>query len=259
MPVDISEFERTTWSNNAPTGTISSSYTEPYSYSTDIGISEANDLTGEYAEYKKMKASVEKYGGFYIGRYEAGSETERTSTVANGTTNMVVKKDAYVYSWVGWGPSMTSAEGDVTYSSKNQGKGAVELSRNLYKSNSSVKSTLIYGVQFDAVLRFIADEDHNVTDSTSWGNHSDNPDRTSVSPNEPAKTGAHENWKAKNIYDLAGNVMEWTMEATSSNYRVRRGGYCNNTGSDNPASFRGFVGPSYCDSDDGFRLALYVV
>ena len=259
VPVDISEFERTAWSNNIPTGTISSSYTEPYSYNTTI--TEANDLTGEYAEYKKMKESVEKYGGFYIGRYEAGSETERkdTSTTANGTTNMVVRKDAYVYNYVGWGPSMTSASGDITYSSKNQGKGAVELSRNLYKDSTSVKSTLIYGVQFDAVLRFIADDKHNVNDSTSWGNYSDNPDRDSVSPNEPAKTGAHENWKAKNIYDLAGNVREWTMEADSSFYRVYRGGYYLGAGSNYPASFRGSPGPSYCYSFNGFRLALYVV
>ena len=258
VPVDISEFERTAWSNNAPTGTISSDFTEPYSYSTDIGISEANDLTGEYAEYKKVKASVEKYGGFYIGRYEAGSETERTN-VANGTTNMVVKKDAYVYNWVGWGPSMTSVEGDVTSNSKNQGKGAVELSRNLYKASTSVKSTLIYGVQWDAVLRFIADDKHNVNDSTSWGNYTNNSDRTSVSPNTPAKTGAHENWKAKNIYDLAGNAYEWTMEATSSLYRVIRGGHCGDTGSNVPASFRNVFSPSYCDSVNGFRLALYVV
>ncbi len=256
MPVDISEFERTAWSNNAPASGLASYYTEPYSYNTTI--TEANDLTGEYAEYKKVKASVEKYGGFYIGRYEAGSETERTN-VANGTTNMVVRKDAYVYNYVGWGPSMTSAEGDVTSSSKNQGKGAVELSRNLYKSSTSVKSTLIYSVQWDAVLRFIADEDHNVNDSTSWGNYMNNPDRTSVSPNNPAKTGAHENWKAKNIYDIAGNVYEWTMEAYSSNYRVYRGGYCSGIGSNYPASYRLYNSPSFCGSFSGFRLALYVV
>ncbi len=260
VPVDISEFERTAWSNNAPASGLSSIFTEPYSYSTDIGISEVNDLTGEYAEYKAMKASVEKYGGFYIGRYEAGSETERTN-VANGTTNMVAKKDAYVYNYVGWGQDMSTTEGDVydwDYN-LNQGKGAVELSRNLYKDSDSVKSTLIYSVQWDAVLRFIADSEHNVTDSTSWGNYYNNPDRTSVSPNIPAKTGAHENWKAKNIYDLAGNVWEWTMEADSSIFRVGRGGSYSRYGSNYPASYRTYVSPSWCVSSAGFRLALYVI
>ncbi len=263
VPVDISEFVREDgyFYGNKQTYISTGEATEPYSYSTDIGISEANDLTGEYAEYKAMKESVEKYGGFYIGRYEAGSETEREdiSTTANGTTNMVVRKDAYVYNYVGWGPSMTSAEGDITYSSKNQGKGAVELSRSLYKSSTSVKSTLIYGVQWDAALRFIADEEHNVNDSTAWGNYSNNTDRTSVSPNSPAKTGAHENWKAKNIYDLAGNVHEWTMEAYSSLARGCRGGNYRTSGSDIPASCRGFGSPSGCVSSTGFRLALYVV
>ena len=257
VPVDTSEFTRTAWSNNAPTSGLSSYYTEPYSYNTTI--TETNDLTGEYAEYKKMKESVEKYGGFYIGRYEAGSETERTN-VANGTTNMVVKQDAYVYNYVGWGPSMTSAEGDVTYSSKNQGKGAVELSRNLYKSSTSVKSTLIYSVQWDAVLRFIADNEHNVNDSTSWGNYYNNPDRTSVSPNNPAKTGAHENWKAKNIYDLAGNVYEWTMEANGSSYRISRGDfYSYLVGPENRACSRYGNIPTNCDVNFGFRLTLYIM
>ena len=257
VPVDISEFERTAWSNNAPTSGLDTAlYTEPYSY--DTSITEASDLTGEYAEYKAMRESVEKYGGFYIGRYEAGSETERTD-VANGTTNMVVRKDAYVYNYVGWGPSMTSVVGDIIDGDKNQGKGAVELSRSLYKDSTSVKSTLIYSVQWDAVLRFIADSEHNVNNSSSWGNHSNNTDRTSVSPNSPAKAGAHENWKAKNIYDLAGNVWEWTMEAGRSIYRVCRGGYYSGNGSYYPASFRGHDSPSNCVSLNGFRLALYVV
>ena len=266
VPVDISEFERTAWSNNAPTGTISSDFTEPYSYSTDIGISEANDLTGEYAEYKAMRASVEKYGGFYIGRYETGSETERTyEDTAIGTTNMVVRKDAYVYNYVGWGPSNTSTEGDVTEEAfgsspgRNLGKGAVELSRNLYEASTSVKSTLVYGVQWDAVLKFVADNEHSIIDSTSWGNYSNNTDRTQVSPNSPAKTGAYENWKAKNIYDIAGNVREWTMEAYSTNSRSVRGGQYYNTGSFNPASSRsGYLSESF-EFGIGFRLALYLV
>ncbi len=256
VPVDISEFTRTEWSNNAPASGLSSNYTEPYSY--DTLITETNDLTGEYAEYKKMRESVEKYGGFYIGRYETGSETQRTN-VANGTTNMVVKKDAYVYNYVGWGPSMTSVEGDIIDINGNQGKGAVELSRSLYKDNTSVKSTLIYGVQWDATLRFIADDEHNVNNSTSWGNHHDNPDRDSVSPNTPAKTGAHENWKAKNIYNLAGNVWEWTMEAHYFVNRVVRGGNYSGIVSDDSASSRVSNSPSSCGSIDGFRSALYVV
>ncbi len=264
VPVDISEFTRTEWSNNAPTGTVPSNYTELYS-----GLSESNDKTGEYAEYKAMRASVEKYGGFYIGRYEAGSETERiySTTIGMGTTNLLASvKGAFVYNNVGWGPSMTSAVGDViTVSTKiNQGKGAVELSRNLYKDSTSVKSTLTYGVQWDAILRFIAGSEHNVTDSTSWGNYKNNLDRTSVSPNSPAKTGSHENWKAKNIYDLAGNVDERTMETysyTSGSNRIIRGGTFNGAGDANTSVSGRFIyyNVAACSSDTGFRIALYLV
>ncbi len=266
IPVDISEFKREDGYSDGTKQTYvsSSTATEPYSYNTTI--TESNDLTGEYAEYKAMRASVEKYGGFYIGRYETGSETERTyEDTAIGTTNMAVRKDAYVYNYVGWGPSNTSTEGDVTEEAfgsspgRNLGKGAVELSRNLYEASTSVKSTLVYGVQWDAVLKFVADNEHSIIDSTSWGNYSNNTDRTQVSPNSPAKTGAYENWKAKNIYDIAGNVREWTMEAYSTNSRSVRGGQYYNTGSFNPASSRsGYLSESF-EFGIGFRLALYLV
>ena len=49
-----------------------------------------------------------------------------------------------------------------------------------------------------------------------------------LKPNDIELTGTNDNWKAKNIYDLAGNVAEWTMEKTSDNYFYRGGKYFNN-------------------------------
>lgn len=49
------------------------------------------------------------------------------------------------------------------------------------------------------------------------------------------KTGTNEAWQAKNIYDLAGNVVEWTIESSCGEdtldtgdelVRVLRGGSC---------------------------------
>ena len=56
------------------------------------------------------------------------------------------------------------------------GNGAVYLSKNMYADDSrfGVKSTLCYSVQWDAMLDFIKDSDHNVVNSASWGNHYDN-------------------------------------------------------------------------------------
>ena len=53
-------------------------------------------------------------------------------------------------------------------------------------------------------------------------------------------TGTSEKNKVMNIYDIAGNVVEWTLEKTSdASYPcARRGGVCYNLGSNNPAAYR---------------------
>ena len=65
-----------------------------------------------------------------------------------------------------------------------------------------------------------------------------------------------------NIYDFAGNETEWTLEhATSSSDGpcASRGGVCNDTGSNGPATERNFSGTTYSGSYNiGFRPALYV-
>ena len=72
-------------------------------------------------------------------------------------------------------------------------------------------------------------------------------------------TGGTEQSKVMNIYDIAGNVWEWTLENTSYTGRpcAVRGGNFVNTGSDSPAAFRlnGSTGDSY--GDIGFRVSLF--
>ena len=71
----------------------------------------------------------------------------------------------------------------------------------------------------------------------------------------PTKTGYY---AVKNIYDLGGNVYEWTMEALSTDFRVSRGGNCSVSGSSFPASYRFNGYPSSVSGLSGFRLALYL-
>ena len=109
-------------------------------------------------------------------------------------------------------------------------EGAVAKSKGMYtdKSKYDVTSTLIYGVQWDAIMAWIdpnyktssCKEDSYVRDSTGKGNYEEDEDDA----NNPAKCGSSDNYRIKNIYDLAGNVYEWTMEAYSTNARVIRGG-----------------------------------
>ncbi len=80
-------------------------------------------------------------------------------------------------------------------------------------------------------------------------------------------TGASDNTKLKNIYDMAGNMYEYTTEygyhggtSNGERYAVRRGGCFNVYGSEYPISMRG--GEAFATSasspNTGFRVALYV-
>ena len=223
-------------------GTVSSSYTEPY----------ANGYATEEQEYYAMMQSVQKYNGFYIARFEAGDGDATSKRTSKTEAHKVVsKKGAYVYNYVPWGASMT--EIGTT--------GAVYLSQNMCKGSTSVVSTLCYGVQWDAVMNFVSDADHNIKDSKSWGNHKNSEGDAATNSGESNMnytTGRNEAWKAKNIYDLAGNVWEWTMESYSSSSRVVRGGGYYNDGSGDPASYRNNYSPTYAYDGIGFRATLYI-
>ena len=224
------------------TGTLSTSYTEPY----------ASGYVTEKQEYYAMMKSVEKNRGFYIARFEAGdSDATAKRTAATTAHKVVSKKGAYVYNYVPWGTSMTEIGT----------RGAVYLSQNMYKGSTSVVSTLCYGVQWDAAMNFVSDADHNIDDSRSWGNYDNSTGdakTNSGSSNMNFTTGRNEAWKAKNIYDLAGNVFEWTMESDSSYNRVNRGGGYGFDGSGVPASDRSLDAPTIASDYLGIRVTLYI-
>ena len=237
----IASFYRSEWAENTATGGkrttgLSTSYTEPYSYDTN-NYDQTNGIAGQITELTK---SIYKYGGFYIGRYEAGSETERTSS--SGVTTLGIKQDMYPYNYVKWGDSMSSI--GTT--------GAVYLSNSLYNTNEyGATSMLCTGACWDSMLDFIKDSKHSVTDSTTWGNHKNSEtfeitrgayavfntsNYTLGSFNNVGSkysktkdttilltTGATERNCSKNIYDVAGNCFELTTESHSSGYRVIRG------------------------------------
>ena len=262
--------------------------TEPFisGYKDGKGTEEAKD-------YQEMRASVIKNGGFYIGRYEAGVEGDTARTnIANGTSTMVVQRDKFPYNFAGWGLNMNDYETDVTYSSKNQGKGAMYLSKHMYDGKDvGATSTLCYGIQWDATLAFIGNENYN-KNSTTMGNYSDNlwtitretakyailntstyvlgdwkpiSEEINKTKTKTANesilltTGASEEFKTKNIYDLAGNVWEMTNEAYSETKRVNRGGnFFSNNGATIPSSCRARTLPNCCNGDLGFRPTLYI-
>ena len=226
------------------------------SYLSDCGEANAKGENKKFTETEttqkeaiKMYASVERNEGFYIARYEAGKEGE----------NVVSKKGADVYNKIPW-----SANGEMQETTGTTG-GAVELSRNFanVKNYKTVTSTLIYGVQWDAVMKWMENVNNPnvegktyIQDSTGMGWYEDN------SGDNPQKTGTDIGNKGSNqvkkIYDLAGNVGEWTMESYYNETRVDRGGTYGHTGSDSPASRRDYKAPSFSNSYYGFRPTLFL-
>ena len=232
---NISAFRRSAWTANAETGgertTLSTSYTEPNE------TNDTADKTGIANQIANLTKSIYKYGGFYIGRYEAGTATPRTSG-SSQTAEFVVQQDKYPYIYITWGKSMS----DVS-------EGAVYLCNNLYSktnANYGATSMLCSGVSWDSMLDFIKDSNHSVTDSATWGNYynsetykvyrgslysnsgwstANTTTGTEVTKNSSVllTTGATERNSSKNIYDVAGNCWERTTESDSSRYRVDRG------------------------------------
>ena len=207
----------------------------------DVGNCSEPFLNGyetEEEEYNKMKQSVLENDGFYVARYEAGKEDGR----------VVSKEGATVWTNITWGVSSTNIGTE----------GAVYQSQQMYKDAYGITSTLIYGTQWDAIMSWIDPSyktgtcDTNksfVANSTNKGNYSGG---IKVS-------GSNNEYKVKNIYDLAGNVYEWTMEADNNSYRIARGGGGNSsTGVGSPASSRYHLYPGNNGNGTGFRVCLYL-
>ena len=263
VPVTYSDFQRYADYFNGGLQTLSSYYGEADSSGNNTNT-QVTESSATQTEARNMYASVQRNGGFYVGRYEAGtaSNTERTSS-SGITDNVVIKQGAYVYNYVGW-----SNSNDMT----NDVGGAVELARNFDRENNytSVTSTLIYGVQWDAIMAWIEPRYKNasnaeellaeknfVADSTGKGNYNEDAN-TNTWKGQVTTTGASEAYAVNNVYDLAGNVSEWTMESYFAYLRVYRGGNYLSTGSDSPASNRVIYNPSSSDVVIGFRVTLFL-
>lgn len=195
---------------------------EPYA----SGYSDGNG-TEELADYNKMKEKVLEHKGFYIARYEAGVNTAKINPWEPADKSLVIKKGVAPFNNVPWGDDMDNIGTE----------GAVYLSKSIYANSSSVTSTLIYGCQWDAMCRFIED---------SY--------RTTPKKDGVGLTGGIGSDKSKNIYDLAGNCYEWTMEARGT-WRSHRGGCA---GYEVPVYYRSSTIVADRAGYYSFRPALYI-
>ena len=209
-------------------------------------------LTKELEQnYYKMIESIKKYGGFYIGRYETGG--------LNGTA--VVRK----------------MDTDI---SRNDWEENYKKCLTLRGKNTYVKTLMIFGNLWDETLEWLVKSGATISDGTvltyqliknteTFGNYyyttfkyiagnANVPVLTEVK--EPKvttmiPTGSAEYSKINNIYDMAGNVWDVTIEAHSTGSRVFRGGSYNY---DVPVFNRSDVVPGGSIPAHGCRSVLWI-
>ena len=231
-----------------------------------------------YSEYNSLKetmlSSVYRNGGFWIGQYEAGADSYPASA-NNDTRTLVIKQGAYPYNYI------TCANAQIKSSQIN---------------NGDYTSSLMFGIQWDLVLKHLQvrggmSTDDLTNNSANWGNYYNSTftikngeytttpttadsfkpyaEDTSGYVESSTKlqnkmvlltTGANASENCKmNIYDIAGNQWEWTLEKSpdADDPCTPRGGYYGNSGDYRPASSRYSNYTTTSNNNYSFRSALY--
>ena len=188
------------------------------------------------AQIKAEKASVAQYGGYYIGRYEVG----RNSDTA------VVKYNQTPYASITWSTAYGLAKKIITNSEATSylcSSYAWDTAVNFIQNNSTAKNyaTSIEGFNGNWNPQAVKDPSGNVI----------KPAGTSQQLNTGLTT------QFCNIFDMGGNEAEFTTELNpgTSGTVVLRGGYYN---SSDPAGYRWDTNSGNADIVLGFRATLFL-
>lgn len=208
------------------------------------------------SQYNEMVKKVEENRGFWVGRYE-------TSSMSNSTTENYVASNRIQVS-----SKRNTTNGIIGvkwYNMYEQQKIYSELAL-----ESKTTSSMIWGSQYDQIMIWMKEEKSSdqapsrgkyyVTNGAGKGNYgtiSGVYDGNS-SKYTPASTGSQDIYSIKNIFDLAGNVLEWSLEAKGTNDRVNRGGsYSITLAYGTRPDNRSNNIPTNSNFDVGSRLTLY--
>jgi type II secretory pathway pseudopilin PulG len=213
---------------------------------------------GSFSDYSEAlpedeKTSLERYKGFYIGRYEAGdkeSTVAKTLRSSNDVTKTVtIKANQAPYNYVTRTQAISLAEGF-----KNQ-------------QGYKAKTKLVSSYAWDTTIAFMQKVNSDYGSRSEEGNYNDTTfsytditgaTKTKASDSEVlVPTG--QTTPVCNIYDMGGNVWEWTTESFSntSDPYAKRGGNYSNDFANYPAGSRD-DGSDNANDVDGFRLTLFM-
>ena len=246
-----------------------------------------------------MLKSVYENGGFYVGRYEAGIDTTTgTNRTSKGPTNSdgkytiegmpvpVTKADAYPYTYVTrtqaqnlaskvnagtktsslmfgvqWDLVLAFMSKDTTKVNQENLKELILDSTtigNYYNSTFQLSQTGQYAVYSNGSLS--STWNPSTTSTTNFVDSSRNKIAQSSHGNGIlVTTGTSEKNKVMNIYDVAGNVWEWTLEKPfyDGGPFARRGGDYSDYGPTYPAVSRIRYDAAVANGGLGFRLSLW--
>ena len=238
---NFSATGRTSYTNsNYEPGVLSNSDNEKYFAQYGLqGMTQKRFLNELQNEFDETIKSIEKYGGFYIGRYETGNLTSDEPVVQRMNTSIASQN---------WYTAYTRIKRMST--------------------GTNVRTGMIWGSLWDETLQWLVDSGNKtyaeMKDSTSWGNYANSTfeyktntngstttESTSSSTRIPSESTEYS--KANNIYDMAGNVCDWTLEGNGSTTRRLRGGSFGTDGSYFPASSRYDKLAVYGYYDSGYR------
>ena len=266
-------------------------------YTVDYSNSDFKDTntdgTTYSVDYQNMLKSVYTKGGFWIGRYEAGLEgdTPRASyTAISASDKAVIKPNMYPYNYVKRDEAQTLTQkmdyGDCkgslifgiqwdlalkyieektveTVEEANKDKVRTDIKRKLTSKSTTIgnyrNSAFILNrgkfAQYNALSKWY---NFNSEEKPTLVTGSNKKEQSLYENGILLTTGATEATNLQNIYDIAGNVWEWTLEFYSTSLPcVIRGGSCYDSGSSYPAKNRisDNIG-SYYDGI-GFRVGLW--
>lgn len=227
-------YNRYTYANWVNGGTDSDTNSMKIQTSADSSEYFAESLN------ESEKTSAETNKGFYLGRYEAGVSTG-VRTESSGTSATVeIKPGLDVYNYV------TQSE-------------ARSLAENMYTSDSFT-SNLTSSYAWDTALKFLEQTGNTsyLTDS-SQGNYYNTQYGGKTQEIGSALISTGETQAVNHLYDMGGNVYEWTTERYSNSEatKVSRGGFYGFLSTDEPVIGR-FSSSNTRDQAVGFRVALFL-